>query len=302
LSRPRVLVIGDLLYDVLAQLDGPPNPGTDTFAPVHAQPGGSGANAAAWLTHAGVETCFVARVGDDPLGRMLQEELRELGVATHLIRDAELPTGKVVVLVDGAGERTMITSRGAGENLHPEDLPGHAFRADAHLHLSGYLFSEGARRQTALEALRRARLSRMTVSIDPSSTTLLTELGPQRFLEWTRGADLLFPNHEEGALLADTRDIDGILEALLDHYPRVALKLGPEGVAYAARDGVRVDTPAAPARTIDTTGAGDALCAGFLAAWLRDESPNTASKKGAELAARAVQRVGGRPELDAGAR
>lgn len=302
MSLPRVLVIGDLLYDVLAQLDGPPNPGTDTFAPVHAQPGGSGANAAAWLARAGVETCFVARVGDDPLGRMLQEELGELGVASHLIWDAGLPTGKVVVLVDGAGERTMITSRGAGENLHPEDLPGHAFNAHTHLHLSGYLFSEGTRRRTALEALRRARLSRMTVSIDPSSTTLLTQLGPQRFLEWTRGADLLFPNHEEGALLAGTKDLDGILQALLDHYPRVVLKLGPEGVAYAARDGVRVGTPAAPARTIDTTGAGDALCAGFLAAWLRDESPNAASKKGTELAARAVQRAGGRPELDAGSR
>ena len=295
MSRPRVLVIGDLLYDVLAQLDGPPNPGTDTFAPVHAQPGGSGANAAAWLAHAGVETLFVARVGDDPLGRMLEEELGELGVATHLIRDAELPTGKVVVLVDGAGERTMITSRGAGENLHPEDLPGHAFRPDTHLHLSGYLFSEGTRRQTALEALHRARLSRMTVSIDPSSTTLLTQLGPQRFLAWTRGADLLFPNQEEGALLAGTKNLDGILKALLDHYPRVVLKLGPEGAAYAEQDGARVSTPAAPARAVDTTGAGDALCAGFLSAWLRNETPDAASRKGAELAARAVQRVGGRP-------
>ena len=295
LNAARVLVIGDLLYDVLAELDGPPNPGTDTFAPVHAQPGGSGANAAAWLAHAGVETLFVARVGDDPLGRMLEEELGELGVATLLIRDAELPTGKVVVLVDGAGERTMITSRGAGENLHPEDLPGHAFHPNTHLHLSGYLFSEGARRQTALEALRRARRSRMTVSVDPSSTTLLADLGSQRFLEWTRGADLLFPNHEEGALLAGTKDIDRILEALLDHYHRVVLKLGPEGVAYAAQDGARVSIPAAPARAIDTTGAGDALCAGFLAAWLRNETPNAASKMGAELAARAIERVGGRP-------
>ena len=295
LNAARVLAIGDLLYDVLAELDGPPKPGTDTFAPVHAQPGGSGANAAAWLAHAGVETCFVARVGDDPLGRMLEEELGELGVATHLTRDAELPTGKVVVLVDGAGGRTMITSRGAGENLRPEDLPGHAFHPYTHLHLSGYLFSEGARKETAIEALRRARRSRMTVSIDPSSTTLLTDLGPQRFLEWTRGADLLFPNHEEGALLAGTKDLDGILEALLDHYPRVVLKLGPEGVTYAAQDGARVSTPAAPARAKDTTGAGDALCAGFLAAWLRNETPDAASKKGADLAARAVERVGGRP-------
>ena len=288
-------MVGDLIYDVLARLDGPPNPGTDTFAPVHARPGGSGANAAAWLAHAGVETHFVARVGDDPLGRMLEEELREAGVRTHLARDAELETGKVVVLVSGDGERAMITSRGAGENLSPADLPESAFRPNVHLHLSGYLFSGGTRRETAFEALRRARRARMTVSVDPSSTTLLAELGPARFLEWTRAADLLFPNREEGALLAGTKHTDGALDALLGHYPAVVLKLGPEGAAYAAGD-VRARAPAAPtARVVDTTGAGDALCAGFLAAWLAGAPPDAALRKGAGLAARAVERLGGRP-------
>lgn len=291
----RVVVIGDLLYDVLAELDGPPTPGTDTFAPVHAQPGGSGANAAAWLAQVGVETRFVARVGDDPLGRMLEEELREASVVTHLARDAELPTGKVVVLVGGDGERTMITSRGAGENLSPDDLPEHAFHPNTHLHLSGYLFSKGTRRETALEALRRARSSKMTVSIDPSSTTLLADLIPERFLKWTRGADLLFPNRDEGALLAGTKNLDKIMDVLLDHYPAIVLKLGPEGAAYASRDGSRISTPAAPAKAVDTTGAGDALCAGFLAAWLEGETRNAALKEGTQLAARAVERVGGRP-------
>ena len=288
-------MVGDLLYDVLAQLDGPPNPGTDTFAPVHARPGGSGANAAAWLAHAGIETHFVARVGDDPLGRMLEEELTQAGVKTHLARDAELETGKVVVLVSGDGERAMITSRGAGENLRPDDLPLNAFRPNTHLHLSGYLFSGGTRRGTAFEALRQARRARMTVSVDPSSTTLLEELGPARFLGLTRGADLLFPNREEGALLAGTKDIDEALNALLDYCPAVVLKLGPEGAAYGAGD-VRARAPAEPvARVVDTTGAGDALCAGFLAAWLAGAPPDAALRKGAELAARAVGQVGGRP-------
>jgi sugar/nucleoside kinase (ribokinase family) len=78
LSPSQVVVMGDLIYDVLAEMDGPLNTGTDTFAPVHARPGGSGANTAAWLARAGVETRFVARVGDDTLGRMLEEELREM--------------------------------------------------------------------------------------------------------------------------------------------------------------------------------------------------------------------------------
>ena len=296
MSAPRAaVVVGDLVYDVLAEVSGPLNPGTDTFAPVHARPGGSGANAAAWLARAGVETRFVARIGEDPLGRMLEEELRETGVNTHLVRDAGLPTGKVVVLVDGAGERTMITSRGAGENLSPEDLPEGAFRPNTHLHISGYLFSGSPRKETALEALRRARLSGMTVSVDPSCTTLVEHLGPTRCLEWTRASDLVFHNRQEGALLSGTKDPDAILDVLLAHYRGVVLKLGPEGAAYAAA-GYRARVPAAPvARVVDTTGAGDALCAGFLAAWLAGEPPQEALKRGAEQAARCVERVGGRP-------
>lgn len=297
---PRVVAVGDLIYDVLAEVDGPLAPDTDTFAPVHARPGGSGTNAAAWLAHLGVEAHLVARVGDDPLGRLLERELEEAGVRTHLVRDAGSPTGKVVVLVSGAGERTMITSRGAGENLSPEDLPQDAFHPDTHLHLSGYLFSGGPRRETALEALRRARQKGMTVSVDPSSTTMLEDVGSSHFLEGTRGADLLLPNLEEGALLAGARDSAAILDALLGYYRGVVLKLGPDGAAYADAGGRRAYVPAAKARVLDTTGAGDAFCAGFLAAWLAGDDPEAALRGGAQTAARAVARVGGRPEGSGG--
>ncbi len=80
------------------------------------------------------------------------------------------------MLVDGAGERTMITDRGAGEALSPEDLPETLF-GGGHLHLSGYTLSGGSRRETAIKALRLARESGMTVSVDPSSVPLLWDIG-----------------------------------------------------------------------------------------------------------------------------
>ena len=53
----------------------------------------------------------------------------------------------------------------------------------------------------------------MTVSVDPSAVPMLEDVGPERFLAWTRGADLCFPNLEEGALLAGTEDPDQIAES-----------------------------------------------------------------------------------------
>jgi sugar/nucleoside kinase (ribokinase family) len=295
-STPRVVVVGDLLLDLLAKVEGPVALGTDTFTPIHAAAGGSGANAAAWLAGSGVETHFVGRVGDDVFGRFLAAELERAGVRAHLAYDPALATGKVFVLVDGAGERTMITDRGAGAALGPEDLPGSLF-SGGHLHLSGYTLSGGSRRETAKEALRLAREANMSASVDPSSVPLLEEVGPERFLELTRGVDLCFPNLEEGALLAGEKDPDRIAEGLLAHYSGIVLTLGSEGALYADVDGERVRLPAEPARVVDTTGAGDALCAGFLASWLSGAPPAEALRRGIELAARAVERVGARPPL-----
>ncbi len=290
----RVIVVGDLLYDMLARIEGSVAFGTDTFAPIHAAAGGSGANAAAWLASLGVETHFVGKVGNDIIGEALTGELKRSGVAPHLAHDPSLATGKVFVLVDGAGERTMITDRGAGEALSPEDLPEAIFRT-GHLHLSGYTLSGGSRRETALRALRLAHEVGMSASVDPSSVPMLEEVGPDRFLEWTRGVDLCFPTLEESVLLTGLEDPVRVAEELLSYYPRVVLKLGPGGALYADADGERVRLPSASAHVVDTTGAGDALCAGFLAAWLSGAPPAGALRRAVELAARVVERVGGRP-------
>jgi sugar/nucleoside kinase (ribokinase family) len=216
-------------------------------------------------------------------------------VRPHLARDPSLATGKVFVLVDGAGERTMITDRGAGEALSPEDLPGSLFRG-GHLHLSGYTLSGGSRRETAIKALRLARRSGMSFSVDPSSVPLLRAVGPGFFLESTRGANSCFPNLEEGALLAGSEEPERIAETLLGYYFAVVLKLGPGGALYAGADGVRARVPASPVRVVDTTGAGDALCAGFLSARLSGDSPTEALWRSVGLASRAIERVGGRPK------
>ncbi len=293
MSAPRVIVVGDLVYDLLAKVDSVAF-GTDTFTTIHAEAGGSGANTAYWLARLGIETHFVGRVGDDVFGEYLVGELERVGVVMHVVREPSLETGKVFVMVDGEGERTMITDRGAGETLSPEDLPTELFQKETHLHLSGYLFLGDSRKETALEALRLARESGMSASVDPSSVPLLEDIGPEKFLEWTKGVDLCFPNREEGAFLSGLQDPDAIAEALAGHYPGVVLKLGAEGALYAGPDGVRKPLPAVATQVVDATGAGDALCAGFLAAWLSGKPDQEALDGGLKLSAGVLGGMGGR--------
>src|SRR3712207_836531 len=146
MTTSRVVVIGDLLYDMLAKVEGAVALGTDTFTPIHAAPGGSGANAAAWLGTVGVETHFVGRVGDGVFGSSLAGELEEAGVEPHLVYDPSLETGKVFVGGDGTGERTMITDRGSGEALSPGDRPESRF-CEGGRHRCGCVVAGRSRRE-----------------------------------------------------------------------------------------------------------------------------------------------------------
>src|SRR5579884_943416 len=109
----RVIVVGDVMTDLIVRLREPIAAASDTRSSIETRAGGSGANVAAWLATAGVAVHFVGRVGADVFGAYHLEELRRCGVIPHLAVDQQRPTGSIVVLVDPAGERSMLTDRGA---------------------------------------------------------------------------------------------------------------------------------------------------------------------------------------------
>lgn len=291
----QVLVIGDVMVDVLAAMSGPLARGSDTPSRVTTGGGGSAANVAAWLAAQGVPTTYAGRVGDDTLGRESVTALTDRGVTVCATTDPDRATGTCVVLVEPGGERSMLPDAGANAGLVPEDLPSRLFRPGTHLHLSGYtLLNEGSR-DAGLAALRQARQVGMTVSVDPSSAAPLERVGAARFLAWTEGAHLLLANRDEAALLAGTPEPHAAASKLGDTYAEVVVKLGRDGALWQQG----FITASAPAErgveAVDTTGAGDAFAAGFLASWLLHPEPEAALAAGNRLAARAVGAVGARP-------
>jgi ribokinase len=276
--RP-VVVVGDLMVDVVARLSGPIALGSDTPVSVSYRPGGAGANVAAWLAVCGVPVRLVARAGDDAAGRGAVEKLRGHGVDVSCVAfDASLATGTCVVLVAPDGERSMLPDAGANAALSVAQIP--AFEADAHLHLAGYtLMRDGSPRDAALEALRRARAAGATVSLDPSSAAPLRAFGPERFMDLAGDVDLLLPNREEAEVLG----------ALVSRARECVVTHGAGGATWT--DGAQsIDAPAvATGPVADTTGAGDAFAAGFLASWLDGAAPAEALGAANALAARALR-------------
>jgi len=282
-----IVVAGDVMADVVVALSGPVAHGSDTPARIAHRGGGAAANLAVWLARAGAPVQLVGRVGDDPAGRAIGEELRAAGVAGALQVDPALGTGTCVVLVEPGGERSMLPDAGANAALEPVALPEGA----AHLHVAGYALLHPGSRPAALALPAGARAAGVPVSVDPSSAAPLARA--PGFLAWAAGAALILPNRAEAAVLAGTDDPEAAARALTAHADEVVVKLGPRGALWT--DGAEVvRAPATPVDGADTTGAGDAFAAGLLAARLRGEGPEAALSAGCALAAQAVARPGAR--------
>jgi sugar/nucleoside kinase (ribokinase family) len=289
-----VIVVGDLMSDVVAWAAGPLAHASDTPARIVTRPGGGGANVAARLADHGLPVLLVARAGDDAPGRVSIEGLTRHGVELEVAIDAERATGTVVVIVEPGGERTMLPDRGANSALAPADLPIDEFAEGAHLHLSGYTLLDPDSRPAGLVALEHARRAGMSISIDPASAAPLQEAGPRAFLEWARHADLLLPNAEEAAVLTGARDPEAAAWALTRDGREVVITLGAQGALWS--DGEHVErAPASPAPArVDSTGAGDAFTAGWLASRLRGADPPEALAAANFAAAQALGGAGAR--------
>ena len=287
----RVVVLGDVMVDVVARLEGPLAPGSDSPAVVRFHGGGSAANTAAWIAAAGGRPLLVGRVGDDDRGRTARGELQALGVDPRLAVDPELPTGTCIVLVGPDGERTMAPDAGANDALAPEDVPDDVLGPDGHLHVSGYALLRPGPRLAALEAIAIAREIGMSVSVDPSSSALLSG----RFLDDCDGIQLLLPNASEAHALTGESAPERAARALAGRVGEVVVKLGPDGALWTNGQEVLRAAAEPVDAAIDSTGAGDAFAAGLLHARGSGASLAESLAAACRLAAQAVATPGARP-------
>ena len=242
-----VVTLGDLLLDVIVRSAEPLATGADANASTLAAPGGQAANVAAWVVALAGRARCVARRGDDLTGTLLAAELERRGV--ELVGPAAGRNGVVVSLVTPDGERTMASDRGTATLLEPDDLDPDWFACDC-LHISGYALLASPIDTAAARAAELAHAHGARVSVDLSAWTRIRESSTFRELLTTIAPDLIFGNEAEWDELGD---FDGT------H----VVKRGPDG--FDVVDGGSVERCQARAvSVVDTTGAGDALAAGFL--------------------------------------
>jgi sugar/nucleoside kinase (ribokinase family) len=272
----RVLVLGDLVLDVVLMASAPIESGTDIPGKVEIRQGGSAANVARWLARLGMRSQLVCAVGRDGAGRSLVAQLQRDGVTVRAVRIAGHRTGRIGVLVAPDGERSFVADRRAATQMRPEDLKADWFENLDLVHLPAYsllvepLGSAGVR---AVE-LARSRSRGVRVSVDLASVGPLVAHGRReaRDLVTRLKPDVVLATESEAEALLGRHAPEGLLEIA----SVAVIKRGARGARVFARDDreaageppLQFDIATTSVVAEDTTGAGDAFDAGFIAGWL----------------------------------
>jgi sugar/nucleoside kinase (ribokinase family) len=243
--------------------------------------GGGGANSALFAAALGAHTRFAGKVGDDALGRRLEDSLRRRGITTFIRRDPAVETGSSLVLTYTNGCRHFIccqtnnyTFGFADVDLSILDGAGHLLRADV-------WFSEAMLADGNARILQAARDRGLTTSLDLNWDPFWGS-APEDRIQWRKQSvrrvlplvDLVHGNARELNIFADSPDVDTTLKRLADWGAgAVVLHKGAQGAGYY-RGGELIVEPSAPIRRqAHATGSGDLLSVCMMLLHERSDIP-----------------------------
>lgn len=288
-----VVVMGSINLDVKVLLAKYPEyRHTATAQSIDLIPGGKGANQAIACAKLGAQTAFIGAVGLDSAGKQMLKNLENHQIDTQYIQQSwTTGTGTFVVMVDTAGENTMVGMLGANDDLDVSKVEATLANVTAPV----FLLQMETSQPSVLTALKQAKQAGMFVILDPAPAD-------NYFEEALQYADCVTPNEQETeritgikvTTIAQAKEAAQIIAA--KGVPNVIVKLGRAGsVVY--RNGVSTVITPYQVQAVDTVGAGDTFAGALAVEYGRTGAFLAAVEFANKAAALKVSRAGGQAAM-----
>jgi sugar/nucleoside kinase (ribokinase family) len=267
------------------------------MGPATEMSGGSVANTVAGFANLGGSTAYIGKVRDDQLGRIFNHDMKSLGVDIRLQKSADgAPTARSHVLITDDGQRTMQTYLGACLELGLADITEDTIGSPRAILLEGYVWDIAEGPALARKAVDIARRNGTAVALSLSDS-FCVERHRDSFEEFVRdGVDIVVADEDEVGALLQTNRFDDTLMALTEYSNLFAITRSAKGSVIVHGNEKIVQAAAGVEEIVDTTGAGDAYCAGFLFGWANDLPLSQCAQYGTHCATQVIQQLGGRIE------
>jgi sugar/nucleoside kinase (ribokinase family) len=252
--------------------------------------GSSSAIVAHNLAALGSRIGFQSRIGDDSLGQIALDRLKQGGVDVSHVRivPGSTTTGITVILHRGAW-RNILTYSGTIAEASLQDLDLDYLADSRHFHFSSYYLQRALRPRVG-ELFQLLKAKGLTISLDTNDDP--DDQWEGGLLEVLRHVDVFLPNEREACKAAGTEDLEAAIHKLSKLVPLVVVKLGPKG-SLAQRGAERFTSPPQEVVPVDTVGAGDSFDAGFLHEYVRGSDLPTCLASGNRAGALSTTRPGG---------
>ena len=291
------VVFGNVTLDVICYpVNDVPRQESISFDQVTVSPGGCASNVAIGLATLGIPTALVAQTGDDDSAELLYPYWERVGVGTRFVqRIPDIPTAVSVGLVDSDFQPRFVHTPGANGTLSAEaiDPPTLAAAGARFLHVAGFFVLPGLLDERLSQKLAQAQSLGLRTSLDVVFTERMDDPKLRASL-WQAmpHLDYFLCNAYEAFRMTEIRDPGQAARALKERAAaNVILKLGEKGCLVEG-DTFSGEIPAPKVDVVDTTGAGDAFAAGFIAALSRGADFTSAIAAGNQAGAHIVGKLG----------
>jgi ribokinase len=294
MTRFDVVGFGALNVDKLFKVNKIAKKEEETFIIDYSEAcGGSAANTIVGLARLSCKVGFIGKVAGDREGKMLMDDFQREGVDTNgIIHSKRGRSGAAMGFVDKRGGRALYVDPGVNDSIESSEIDMKYVTQMRFLHLTSFIGEKSFQTQKKLvEALpKNARLS-----LDPGE--LYAERGMQALEPLIKRTTVFMPSEGELQLLTGKNDYRKGAEVLLHKgVGVVAVKLGNKG-CYVTDGKESHLIEAFRVKVVDTTGAGDAFCAGFLFGLISGKSLYECGRIGNFVASRCIMKMGARTGL-----
>lgn len=303
MSPTEVIGFGALNMDYLYRVKQIVLDGEVPIDDVTATPGGSAANTIYGLAKLGVRTGFVGAIGDDAQGKACLSDLQRINVdTTHIRIKKAKKTGIALCITDELGRRAIYLLPGANSVVNSHDIDADYLSQAKIVHFSSFVDGK----QFIVQAELLEKLSG-SVKISFAPGMLYAVRGMQTLSPLLQKTDVLFINKDELEKLTGENLVAGAKECLKQGCRVVVVTLG-KGLSLAPGQTMtgyicdkdheyKVQSSAAFAGQLDSTGAGDAFAAGFLFGLVKQRKLDECGRLGDIMAHFAMKEVGARQGL-----